>query len=355
MRRVAGAAAILFVFTWFCIASAQQLPPQPSDAGAGGVADGGLADVGLADGEVDAKTRGREAFLRGVALTNDEKWADALVAFREAAAAKDHPVVQHNIAWCERALGHYAAALVARRLELREPEGLTANQLEEARTDLAIEKKTVARIEVTLEPATAELTVDGLPLVFEEDPAAYRVSFDPLPRAPMRQSSFALLLDPGTHVFHASRPGHEDVEVERSFTPGEQSALDLRLDLLPATVTIRSEPAPSVVSIDGREVGLSPIEIQRPAGSYHVEIVRDHFQKYGATLSLQPGQRVTMTAKLTPESDALTRKWWFWTAAVAVVAGGAILTYAITRPAPQAPPYDGGSVNWVVHTQGVAW
>ena len=59
-----------------------------------------------------------------------------------------------------------------------------------------------------------------------------------------------------------------------------------------------------------------------------------------------------MTARLNPYKEPLTKKWWFWTGTAAVIAGGALLTYALTRPSPTPPPYNPGSANWLVHAQG---
>jgi hypothetical protein len=33
---------------------------------------------------------------------------------------------------------------------------------------------------------------------------------------------------------------------------------------------------------------------------------------------------------------------------VVLAAGAAVATWALTRPEPQPPPYDGGSLDWVV-------
>jgi tetratricopeptide (TPR) repeat protein len=253
----------------------------------------------------DATDRGRAAFERGVELSRDENWPEALSAFREAAAARDHPRVEYNIAYCERSLGRYTAAIAALNIALRHPDALEADELKIATELLALSKRTVVHLAVTLEPAAAALAVDGMPLRADDDPATYRVAVDERgASAPIGLSSFGLVLDPGTHV-----------------------------------------------SVNGREVGLAPIEIQRPAGTYRVEIAHDHYETYAATLVLQPGQRVAWTAKLNPERDRIIRTWWFWTGVVAVVAGGAVLTYALTRASPQPSPYETGSANWLVHAQ----
>jgi hypothetical protein len=42
------------------------------------------------------------------------------------------------------------------------------------------------------------------------------------------------------------------------------------------------------------------------------------------------------------EDRAPTKKWWFWAGVAAVVVGGAVATYALTRP---APPPDCGNLG----------
>jgi hypothetical protein len=171
--------------------------------------------------------------------------------------------------------------------------------------------------------------------------------------AAVGKAAFTVLLDPGAHVFRAVREGHQDALVSRSYRAGESATLDLHLDVLPATIAIRSEPASAIVRVDSREVGLAPIEFQRPAGQYKLEVLADHYETYQAALDLSPGQRADMTARLNPYTEPLTKKWWFWTGVAVVVAGGAVVTYFVTRPAPQPPAYDSGSANWLVHAQGI--
>src|SRR5262249_40741448 len=69
----------------------------------------------------DPTERARTAFERGVALAQAEQWGEALAAFEEAAAARDHPRFEYDIGFCKRALGRYAAARLAFRRALRDP------------------------------------------------------------------------------------------------------------------------------------------------------------------------------------------------------------------------------------------
>jgi hypothetical protein len=308
-------------------------------------------------GAEDATTRGRNAFERGVTLARAEQWGDALLAFEDAALARDAPLIQFNIGYCERALGRYVAARTTLQHVLRDTTGLDPAQIEDTKAYLAEFDHLLVRVSVVLDPANAALAVDGRPLVPDESASdTYLVSFGATGAGtPMNKTAFVVTLDPGAHVFHAMRSGHEDAVLRKSYRPAESAKLDLHLDLLPATVAIRSEPAAGLVLVDKREVGIAPIEFQRPAGSYKLRVALDRYETYSATLDLQPGQRVDLTAKLNPDKDPLTKKWWFWSGVAATVAGGVVLTYALTRPTPQPPPYDGGSANWVVHAQSVRW
>jgi hypothetical protein len=315
----------------------------------------GPALAGGAPRATDAATeRGRQAYLRGVELSRGEQWGEALAAFEEAAAARDAPLVEFNIAYCERALGRYVLARRTLQRVLHDPMGLAPSQVDDAKAYLSEFDALLVHIDVTLDPPSAILSVDGRPLAAEEGTVdTLVVSQGPLTDAkPLDRPRFSLLLDPGVHVFQASRVGHEDVVLRHSYKPGEHASLDLHLDTLPATISIRSDPARAIVHIDGSEVGLAPIEFQRQAGTYKLEVSLARYDPYKATLDLKAGQRADLTAKLNPYKQSLTERWWFWTGATVLVAGGVVLTYFLTRPSPQPPPYDPGSANWVAHSQG---
>ena len=63
-------------------------------------------------------------------------------------------------------------------------------------------------------------------------------------------------------------------------------------------------------------------------------------------LALAQARAWCATLKL--HKPSIVTRWWFWTAAAAVVAGATITTYALTRPAPERPPLDGGGLGWAV-------
>lgn len=300
----------------------------------------------------DATERGRVAFQRGLELAEREQWGEALAAFNAAAEARDSAVVQFNIAYCFRALGRYVAAQRAIKRALQSPRGLTGPELEDARGYLAEFEKLVTAVDVVLKPTRAKLSVDGRDLVALD--AGGRVwgagIADAGEGTAISRQKFRVLLDPGVHVFRAARAGHADAVVRHVTRSGTRSSLDLDLARLPATMRVQSLPTGAIVRVDDREVGLSPVEIERQAGRHTIEVVADAYETYAATVDVEAGQRTELTAELEPYSAPLYARWWFWTAAAGVVAAGVIVTWAATRSDPEPRPYDGGSTGWVVQS-----
>ena len=64
----------------------------------------------------------RDAFSLGTALANQGQWPEALNAFNRSSKLRPHPVTTYNLAYCERALGHYTRAYKLFRRTLVEHE-----------------------------------------------------------------------------------------------------------------------------------------------------------------------------------------------------------------------------------------
>src|SRR5882672_957390 len=97
---------------WFLLltalsAASPAVAREPKPAPAPGLPSSG--PVELAAGGVEV-TEARDAFRRGSALAKAGDWQGALAAFQGSARLKPHPVTTYDIAYCERALGHYARA-----------------------------------------------------------------------------------------------------------------------------------------------------------------------------------------------------------------------------------------------------
>jgi hypothetical protein len=301
----------------------------------------------------------REAFLLGTDFVHKAQWADALAAFERSAKLKPHAVTTYNIGACQRALGRYTLArtTLAHAVAENDASGgaeLPQSVLSEIRAYLGQIDQLLASADVTLEPASAAIAVDGRPLAGAEAapqsaaPTLVAGIRDPGPGESPPNPHFKLVLDPGAHIITLSRKGYADAVVNKTFLPGSSAVLPLSLDRLPATLHITADQPQAIVTVNGVDVGAAPVDISRPGGSYRVLVRKPGFLAYEAQVNAQPGEQLDMRATLPEEHRPLTGQWWFWTAAGVVVAGAATGTYFLTRPSPARPPLQCGGLQWCV-------
>jgi hypothetical protein len=300
----------------------------------------------------------RDHFRRGAELVARAEWLEALDAFQRSAELRPHPVTTFNIGVCLRAAAQYTIARKTFLRALADDEAAGGRQLSEtlrtqARGFIDQIDRLLVRVSVRLVPPDAAIAVDGRPLEPAERSTPGRATLiagvrPPGKGEPAGAESFDVLLDPGPRVLSVSREGFNDVVVNRTFPPGARQVLNLELALLPAAIRIDADRAGGVVSVSGLDVGVVPVRIERPAGSYHVAIRKPGYVSYETHVAVKPGETANIRGTLARVEPSLFSKWWFWTAAGVVVTGAAVTTYALTRPAPQRPAPDGGSLGWVV-------
>jgi hypothetical protein len=206
-------------------------------------------------------------------------------------------------------------------------------------------------VDVTLKPSTAAISVDGRPLraVTEQGKTVWVGGLEQPGRGRvLGKPSFRMELDPGVHVLTLARKGYTDAVVNRTFSPGSDTRLDLELAHLPARIEVSSNVRGAIVTVDRRDFGPVPVTVLRPAGSYRVVVTKKGYEAYEAQVAVKAGEESKLRARLVVEKTPITKRWWFWTGAAAVVAGGVLTTYALTRPKPSPPPYDRGSTGWLV-------
>ncbi len=334
-----NARTLLFLASFLCIAVSM-----PANANA--------APPASAEPDV---LEARRQFVAANDLAKASQWAQALAAFERSAQLRPHPLTTFNMAVCERALGRLTRArlLFAQTIAAaeREPSEFPSSRLEEARGYVTTIDAELVRLEVHLAPPDAAVVVDGRGLVVETAPGATPVATaglgtpGALERAPGK--TFALIVDPGTHFFRVVAKGHADVTLTKIYAPGTRTVLDLELARLPATFRITSNVADPIVTVNGADVGFAPVAISRPAGTYRVVVRKPGFDTFDTKVAVVPGQDVDLPARMAEEKIPLTKRWWFWTAIGTTLAGGAVLTYALTRESPAPPPYAGGTTGWV--------
>jgi hypothetical protein len=299
----------------------------------------------------------RAAFMSGTELVKEAKWSEALAAFERASALRSHAVTTFNMAVCLRALGRYVLAR-KRFLEARTLDDAASRvQLSDSlRADLEAMlqqiDKILVRVQVTLQPSTATIAIDGRPLELldakHDTPillAGTRVSGRG-ERAPAAR--FDVLVDPGAHVITLARRGYRDAIVNKTFAPNETAQLDLTIERLPARVRIDAAPKNAAVMVNGRDAGTTPLDLERRAGTYEVLVQKEGYVPYAQTVTLAAGQQVSIRARLPVEPPDLYQRWWFWTAIVGAAASIAVTTFVAVYRAPEPDPPNGGGLGWVI-------
>jgi hypothetical protein len=207
--------------------------------------------------EVDeAAAAAREAFKRGTELAKSGQWSDALAEFQRSSELRPHAVTTYNLAYCQRALGHYTLARKLFALALSDHKGRGAVELPEdlitsADDYLAELDRKVARVTITLAPPDAAVSVDGAPL----EPLASDVGHPlllagtraPGPPEAIGAARFEVLVDPGMHKFAAARVDHRDTLAERTLASGDRVDLPLEASRIVAADATPSDARPNRV------------------------------------------------------------------------------------------------------------
>lgn len=122
--------------------------------------------------------------------------------------------------------------------------------------------------------------------------------------------------------------------VQRQLVLPAGGSIELEVEL-PARSTssllrVATRPGGAAVLVDGKSVGTSNprVELVLPAGAHRVSARREGFEDAHVPVVLQPGATRELAVPLEP-TVAVTSRWWFWTGAALVVAGGAALGYAL--------------------------
>jgi len=307
-----------------------------------------------ADDAADVKAA-RDRFVRGAELVKEADWAGALVAFEDSARMKPHAVTSFNIGACLRAMGQYTRArgAFARALDENGKAGggeLSPALADETKRYVGELDRLLATLELTIVPEGAAVAVDGRPLEPKGD-GFVAGTLPPGPGKPAPRGAFRVVLDPGTHVITIGREGFADAVTKETLAPGASAQKRVELDRLPAQLAISSNLTGAQVLVNDADVGLTPVEISRPAGQYRVVVKKSGFVTFDSNvLKADPGQRVAVTATLREDKPALTQRWWFWTGVGVLVAGAAVTTYALTRPDPVRPGLNGGGLDWSVRS-----
>ncbi len=295
----AVAAAMLVAVAWLAlvpeaVAQPKRAPPPP------------VEPINPVD---ELKAKGDEAM-------GSLRYEEALDHYTRAFELEARPALLYNRGRALEALARFAEALdLITEFERQAPDDLKAQvpQLAELLVEL---RGKVSELTVTVSVAGASVVVGGR--VLGKAPLA----------GPVR-------LNAGPAVVEVTADGFHPFKKSVVLPGGKSLAVDARLKTKSKTGILRvdSPVVGAIVFVDGAQLGKVPAEKELLAGKHAVIVRADGYEEARTSAVVTAGERRTVTVKL-DETPAVTSRWWFWTGAGVVVAGGVALTVALLTERP---------------------
>lgn len=258
-------------------------------------------------------------FEQAVALFNDGNYSAALAEFQAAYQARPAPQVLYNIGLTEKALFRYPEAIDALNRYLAGSPNLAPEARARTLELIGEMKALLADVTLSVTPPGATITVDG------------RV----LGQAPLPVVQLAA----GAHSIEVAKDGYRAERRDLMVTAGVPAKMSVALAAIPRTgkVHIAASVPQAMISIDGKPVGLAPLDVELLQGGHQLAVSAPKYDVHRSELVVAAGQ--TRTVEITLDrTQHLYQKWYFWTPIAAVAAGAAIgLGVGLTSREPPLP------------------
>jgi hypothetical protein len=291
----------------------------------------------------DVAERAHALFDQGVALTQEERWTEALDAFRASRALVERPSTLFNIATTLQRLGRNRDAIDAVDAFVAAADPVRDGaQIDQARALRVALRESLAEVTVHLRPGTAEVFVDARPAPAREGETDART----------------VELDPGEHVIEARSPGFTSTSLSVTLAPGERSDRELALERIPSTpaeLSVHASRSDATIVVDEEPVGAGEAELQLAAGTHVVRVEAPEHRTFQQLVVLGPAERLTVEAPLERVSGgSITDEPAFWIVGGVLLAGiAAGVTAGVIVASSSTPsPYGGtggftvGALTW---------
>ncbi|WP_456365879.1 PEGA domain-containing protein [Thermococcus sp.] len=147
-------------------------------------------------------------------------------------------------------------------------------------------------LNVVLVPATGKLTVNSNPSGAEVYIDGKKVGTTPLRNYTIPE---------GIHEVAVRKAGYAERAYAISIKYGELKVLNVTLSPEMGKLTVKSNPSGAEVYVDGRKVGTTPLENYTvTAGTHEITLIKDGYQNFTKTVTVNPGEEASITAVLTP-------------------------------------------------------
>jgi hypothetical protein len=243
--------------------------------------------------------------------------AEALTAYTQSYALVADVEVLYRESRAYQALGRYPEALdVLSRFQVEAPFAVRerVHGLGAFTSELFAK---VAALDVRCEIEGAEVKVGGR-----------SVGTTPLP-APFRTNA-------GRAIVTVTKEGYVPFAKELDLRGGETTWLPVVLERVVREGTLHVDVPGNgaVVSVDGRPVGVTPLDVALAPGAHAVVVHREGSLDASTSVVIVAGQTRDLSLSLTSKIHVGT--WWIWTSLGLAVVVGTVLAYALTTEKPHS-------------------
>jgi hypothetical protein len=116
-------------------------------------------------------------------------------------------------------------------------------------------------------------------------------------------------------------------------TAGAPMTMTIKLEMIPHSgkVRITTRQPDATVTVDGKPVGLGPLDLELGLGGHQIEVTANGYQTHRGEIVVAAGQeRVVDIGLEKVKKKKVYEKWYFWTPLLVVVLGGAATAIALT-------------------------
>lgn len=257
-----------------------------------------------ADSPDEAKRKGDEAMV-------SLRYQEALEHYQRAYEATKSPALLYNMGRAYEGLGDFPRALDAlEEFSTKAPADLKARvpKLDELLRDV---QSRVATLVVGSSVEGAEIRL-GEKVVGKT-----------------KAGQVVLRVNAGKQKLVVSREGYFPFEKDVMLVGGRVDTVDATLASRTQSAVLRvtSPVEGASVAVDGKGLGMVPVETFVLAGSHRVALSREDYEPTETSVVVGAGEKKDVSVTMAKKASILT-KWWFWTA-VGVVAVGVTTTVIV--------------------------
>lgn len=266
----------------------------------------------------------RSHFQAGVEHYQARRYPEAIREFQSAYRLMASPTILFNLAQAYRGDQQLSNSIATFRRYITENQRLTADQRRDVEGVIAEIEANRAIVRFEVEPAGAEITLDGR-----------SVGTSPLARG--------VEVLPGTHDVEVTLDNHEPRRETLNIHAHEERLYTTTLHPVErnARLVVAALPSGAAIRVDGQSHGTGSADLHVAPGEHVVEVSFAGYTPRTERVTVRRLSTENLTVSLDARPSPIYTRWWFWTAIGVAVAGGVTLAIALNPSTPDPHPGNG--------------